>query len=80
MEGIAEVTVVVQHYTQRNNRVLGLVTLMGQARKDNIRKYWTTDPIISTTTDLKQYGKPGILETQPANTRFGKASQNTTCV
>jgi len=29
-------------------RFLGLIILMGQARKENIRDYWSTDPTIST--------------------------------
>jgi hypothetical protein len=29
---------------------------------------------------MKQYNKPGTLETLPASMRFGKASQNTTYV
>jgi len=27
---------------------LGLIILMGQIRKENIRDYWSTDPTIST--------------------------------
>jgi hypothetical protein len=43
---------------------------MGQVRKDNIKDYWSTDLTISTPifpnivsrkTDLKAFGKPGIL-------------------
>ena len=29
-------------------KFLGLIILMGQERKDNIRDYWSTDPTIST--------------------------------
>jgi len=31
-------------------KFLGLIILMGQVRKENIRDYWSTDPTISTPT------------------------------
>jgi len=29
-------------------KFLGVIILMGQVRKENIREYWSTDPTIST--------------------------------
>jgi len=34
--------------TEEMRKFLGLIILMGQVRKENIRDYWSTDPTIST--------------------------------
>jgi hypothetical protein len=31
-------------------KILGLILLMGQVRKDNVKDYWSTDPTITTPT------------------------------
>jgi hypothetical protein len=33
---------------EKMRKFLGLIILMGQVRKENIRDYWSTDPTIST--------------------------------
>ena len=48
MESLASDTEVAWYHTWRNEKVLVLIILMGQARKENIRDCWSTHPKIST--------------------------------
>jgi hypothetical protein len=50
MEGVVKVTEVVQHYT-RKRKFLGLIILMGQARKDSLRDDWSTGCAIHSIVD-----------------------------
>jgi len=59
-------------------KFLGLIILMGQVRKENIRDYWSTDPTISTPifphtmsrNRLNPFGRPGILVTTGSKHRI----------
>ena len=51
-------------------RFLGLIILMGQVRKENIRDYWSIDPTLSTpifphTMSRNRFEMPGVPNGRP---------------
>ena len=69
---------------QEMRKFLGLIILIGQVRKENIRDYWSTDPTISTPIFLRTMGRNRFesiwqawrFSDQPANTGFRSSIQN----